>query len=211
MWTKWPPKLTCLLLSSVDASTWRETDRHGMLYPIWHHQFCAHLHLQVQHSSFGSPRRDRCIRWGVRAEIALALCRTKQIQICFWEKGVVCSTCPLPRLLLARNLTQVYGAEHTNRWNWCGACSWSSEEVQLGCQYQPKCSASLCSSTFLNLWAVLTLGLLGTGLLQFRSHSDHSPTKWPSSERRFSVTGLRKFWRVEILVDKELEDCLRGW
>lgn len=63
-----------------------------------------------------------------------------------------------------------------------------SEEVQLGFQYQPKWSASLCSSTFLSVWAVLTLGLLGTGLLQFRSCSDHSPTKWPSSERGASVS-----------------------
>lgn len=31
---------------------------------------------------------------------------------------------------------------------------------------------------FLNVWVVLTLGLLHTGLLQFRGDSGHTPTKW---------------------------------
>lgn len=65
---------------------------------------------------------------------------------------------------------------------------------------------------FLHLWLVLTLGLLCTGLLQFRRHSGQSPTKWLSLE----TSGVQLHWpqgilqHIGSLVDKMLKDPT-GW
>lgn len=127
MWTICPQKLICLLLSSFDISSQRETDRHDMLHPIWQHQFCAQPSLasaawQVQNPLEGQVHQTRC---ACITEIALALCKTKQVPISFWEKDVVCSTCPLSSCFW--HIMQVYGTEHVNRWIWCSTCSWSSK------------------------------------------------------------------------------------
>lgn len=54
---------------------------------------------------------------------------------------------------------------------------------------------------FLHLWLVLTLGLLCTGLLQFRRHSGQSPTKWLSLETSGASASLASgnsaaYWKL---------------
>jgi len=175
--------------------------------------FVLSLPLQVQHSNFSIPWRDRCIRWGVHASQRLLWLFAKQNRYKSLSERRMLSAAHAHCQGWFWHITQVYGTEHANRWSWCSTCSWSSK--WRGTTWLPVPTQVERLFVLINLSQCL--GCVNFGVVRHRPAAVQK-LFWPQPnkvaifrERCFSVTGLRKFWSVETLVDKELEDCLRGW